>query len=747
MKPAIFLIFLLLFALSFSLYADSGYTLIYEEDGVEHRIVGVEDFKPYYEADGGKRFLTMAGEMKLLKSVSSDSLSVHYPISYCLENIGKPADRASDVTLYRAFLRLNSFKAGWKYMSIKDLKYLWPEETLENGLLVFAWVVNGHIVTFDFTAYSRTNKSIKLERTLGINLDESDISGHPILLLFKDGKTVPPVQLAKGPALNAYFHATKTGDVKLLKETLAADSNLVRKKDNLGNSALHYAAGFGHIDIVDILLEAGESANVRDTNGNTPLTLACSNDRQAVMNKLLQAGANIKALNRRNYSAIDYGIRFGHSDAVAAILEYRDKNYISAPILNGTVSLAMRHNRGEIVRMLDAANANWSPGKAYLNRSLVRKTPTGDPEIIKYLLSRNTDPDTRRAGLTPLIIASRNGDADLVKLLVEAGAKADLAGPDGLTPLMAAASSGSSDVVEFLINAGADVNRKSNDRFTPLHFASSQINDDVVKLLIEAGANPNAENKNGTTPLQAATGRGSRKIVEDLLMAGAECRLDTVERAMPFMEYAFRYNMPEVVEIALQQCLTADFKFYGRFPALWVAQYYNNEEIVAVLKRYGAVLNRGYTPNIVPEEKLEQSLEVRKWIDFEYTQVLQDRYGTQELLISFLVDEEGKVLFPRIDSGKFEYLNYIVIKALTQWEFTPAVSGGKPVLTHARLPIILEKRDPHEVVLQVKDEELIPEYYTRYRPLGSPVIIRIGRPSSYTMRISAEGRIEFLYDR
>ena len=59
---------------------------------------------------------------------------------------------------------------------------------------------------------------------------------------------------------------------------------------------------------------------------------------------------------------------------------------------------------------------------------------------------------------TPLLLASKQGNVRLVKILIEAGAKIDVKGPDG--KLMVALEKGpaGAKVVEALVKAGADVN-------------------------------------------------------------------------------------------------------------------------------------------------------------------------------------------------------------------------------------------------------------------------------------------------
>src|SRR5207244_9567041 len=69
-----------------------------------------------------------------------------------------------------------------------------------------------------------------------------------------------------------------------------------------------------------------------------------------------------------------------------------------------------------------------------------------------------------RYGVTPLYLASTNGNAAMIELLLKAGADPNSALPEGETALMTAARSGSADAVTTLIGRGADVNRKEGWR-------------------------------------------------------------------------------------------------------------------------------------------------------------------------------------------------------------------------------------------------------------------------------------------
>ena len=72
-----------------------------------------------------------------------------------------------------------------------------------------------------------------------------------------------------------------------------------------------------------------------------------------------------------------------------------------------------------------------------------------------------------------------------MKLLIENGASVDQTDKDGKTPLMVASENGYADIVKLLIENGAFVNQRDADGETPLILAR---NADVVQVLLDAGA-------------------------------------------------------------------------------------------------------------------------------------------------------------------------------------------------------------------------------------------------------------------
>ncbi|MEE9128683.1 MAG: ankyrin repeat domain-containing protein [Phycisphaerales bacterium] len=129
-------------------------------------------------------------------------------------------------------------------------------------------------------------------------------------------------------------------------------------------------------------------------------------------------------------------------------------------------------------------------------------------------------------GATLLGIAARAKQAEVVRVLLEAGAKIEARDQKGRSPLMAAAQTrqSSADVVRALIAKGADVNtRDSMIGGTPLCWAAGPFgNPQIVTALLQASADVNAADNFGLTPLMWAVRFGGPSTVKALVDAGAD---------------------------------------------------------------------------------------------------------------------------------------------------------------------------------------------------------------------------------
>lgn len=112
-----------------------------------------------------------------------------------------------------------------------------------------------------------------------------------------------------------------------------------------------------------------------------------------------------------------------------------------------------------------------------------------------------------------------------VASLLQRGAPVNATDKYGTTPLYAAAVQGETEIVRMLLGAGADPNRESEGETegTPLCAAASWGRTEIVRLLLQHGADPNAiEHKGPMTALKWAMQNGHADVVAVLLEAGAD---------------------------------------------------------------------------------------------------------------------------------------------------------------------------------------------------------------------------------
>lgn len=151
---------------------------------------------------------------------------------------------------------------------------------------------------------------------------------------------------------------------------------------------------------------------------------------------------------------------------------------------------------------------------------------------IKYVTFARSEEDKA------LIKAIENGQLDVVKELIKAGANINIWGNDRITLLELAASNGNFGIVQELIKAGASVNDSS------LLFGIDYI--DIVKELIKAGANINYANISGS-PLTKAAERGHLEAVKELIKAGADVNFRDMREITALM-YATQNGHLEIVQ-------------------------------------------------------------------------------------------------------------------------------------------------------------------------------------------------------
>ena len=152
----------------------------------------------------------------------------------------------------------------------------------------------------------------------------------------------------------------------------------------------------------------------------------------------------------------------------------------------------------------------------------------GDSETVRSLLRGGADVNAARGdGMTALHWAAMNNDADLIGVLVYAGAVVEpTTRLGGYTPLHLASREGRALAVATLLEAGSQPGTLTSSGASAIHLAAQSGNTEAIRALLAHGAEVNArDTRADRTPLIFATAKGRIAAVEALLGAGADVTL------------------------------------------------------------------------------------------------------------------------------------------------------------------------------------------------------------------------------
>ena len=268
-------------------------------------------------------------------------------------------------------------------------------------------------------------------------------------------------------------------DLRLLRELIARGVDMNAR--HAGLAPLHAAtrdSWHGRPDAVMTLLANGADPRIAAADGNTPLHNAARSTDPGVAALLLDATADLEAVNGDGLTPLGIACTAGNWRLARFLLERG----------------ARPQRDGATPSLVAAAGSD-----------------DDDPAGVQLLLRHKASVDARdRRGRSALHAAAAAGHAGIAETLLAAGADADARDDGERTPLLEAALGGHAAVAACLLQARADVQAIDADGRNAL--ALSALGDSpslpLVQRLLQLGVDPDHADAHGKRPLDLAAESG-----------------------------------------------------------------------------------------------------------------------------------------------------------------------------------------------------------------------------------------------
>jgi ankyrin repeat protein len=377
---------------------------------------------------------------------------------------------------------------------------------------------------------------------------------------------------------SALMSAALNGNVEALRVLLTHGAKVNAIEPFRGQTALMWAGGEGNASAVEFLVEFGADVKAKSKAGYTALLLAVLNNRAEAAKALVAHGANIEDRAPDGTTALNMAMVNAYYDLGAALLDLGANP--NAPDPRGSAL--------HTVIWLNKPGTSWEAAALASDPEPVPR-PTGRMtalQIATKLLDKGANPNTPVAwkemtmtkglgttrnppninlgrhylsfvGATPFYAAARNGDVQMMHLLVEHGANPTTPTAVGVTPLMAATCldyyegetpgplTGVPEAerlaaVKYALELGNDINAKTHlgdfpmegdaqwnlqrypknfddladlgvgdprwDGMTALHGAVICNQPSILQFMVDHGAKLDAKSRLGWTPLTISKG-------------------------------------------------------------------------------------------------------------------------------------------------------------------------------------------------------------------------------------------------
>eukprot|EP00397_Hematodinium_sp_SG-2012_P010053 GEMP01010158.1.p1 GENE.GEMP01010158.1~~GEMP01010158.1.p1 ORF type:complete len:743 (+),score=218.44 GEMP01010158.1:287-2515(+) len=366
-----------------------------------------------------------------------------------------------------------------------------------------------------------------------------EASAYQVMEVLLDNRA--DVTMSNMEGETALMVCARRGIDKAISRLLMFKSDIM-STDEYGSTALHLACAAGHMHCVHILLDARVDIHARNSEGSTALHQCAIYDSVKCAIILLDRRAAIDPRDGAGKSSLMHALCEGNSNIANMLLD--SKAYCTKMLSkegDSAIAAACRSTNDDVelvARLLKARCDPRSINPISEDSVLHEAARAGNIRIATLLLDKGSvahNASVNAEGATPLNLVCAHGHSAMVSLLVNKRAEVNTilytaritstrneTARNKETVLLVAAREGHADVVSELLRAKADIHMTNADGECPLSLACASGNVEAASLLVSGGADATHVDRGGCTPLHAACVSGAYDIAALLIHAHAE---------------------------------------------------------------------------------------------------------------------------------------------------------------------------------------------------------------------------------
>ena len=358
------------------------------------------------------------------------------------------------------------------------------------------------------------------------------------------------------------FAAAMTGNAELVAYLLQAGAQY-QAYDETGITPLYAASLRGHMAVVEHLVDAIGDVDAPCTNGRaTALHAAAYADRLAVVKRLVQRGASVVAKDNEGYLPLHMAAEAGALDVVVFLRQRGSPVDCNTGAGVTAVELASAHGHVAVMQALLRMGAVLEAplAKKRSDSPLHIAAKHGQVDVVSFLLDMGMSPNgVNASGQTPLLLAVESGHASVVRKLMEVdeSTKATAA-----LALARAACWGHLDVVRLLVAAGVPLSKGDETALAATQTDSPNAPEDAklcrstsqrtIRTVTEKTGNP-LRGSQTPSPIELAAMNGHLETVMYLLQTLAVLGHDTQPVVTKCFTRAEEHHHNDLAE-ALRRC-------------------------------------------------------------------------------------------------------------------------------------------------------------------------------------------------